>query len=63
MIIELNDPNAILCHVCEKKVINLSSLEQKLDILKVEINEKLSHLQITAGKRQQSVPVGAPVPI
>ena len=44
---ELSDPCALLCQGCEKKLINISVLGEKLETLKSEVNGKLSRLQVT----------------
>ena len=42
--VETSHPNAVLCSACEKLLINISKLEEKLQILKREVTGKLQGL-------------------
>ena len=44
--IELSDPSALLCQTCEKQLLNISVLGEKLETMKSEVRGKLSRLQV-----------------
>ena len=43
--VEIRDPLAVLCYTCERKLNNIHTLEEKLQNLKADVNDKLSVLQ------------------
>ena len=42
--VETSNPNAVLCSTCEKLLINISKLEEKLQILKLSVQKSQANV-------------------
>ena len=51
--VETSHPNAVLCSTCEKLLINISKLEETLQILKREVIGKLQGLTFRHHKEKR----------